>query len=311
MINRIKRIAHSFSALKLISFFHKEYINDLKSPKILLGKVLHNQNLLKDVKSISEVEFSVFSQWGDDGIIQYLVSKIDFPNKTFVEFGVEDYRESNTRFLLINNKWHGLVMDGSPKNIEYINGDAITWAHHLTVERAFITKDNINSLLLNYVNKGYEKDVGILSIDIDGNDYWIWKEINVISPVLVIVEYNAVFGPDDAWTVPYQADFNRFALGPNGYLYYGASLEALKQLGSEKGYIFIGCNSNGNNCYFVRRDKMVGLEHLQRSAKFVDSSFQELWLINRHNEFYGKRRLDFIKGEKVFNLSTNTVIELP
>jgi hypothetical protein len=310
MISRFKRITQALSGLKLLSFLHKEYINDLKNPKILLGKVLHNQNLMKDIKSIDEVEFSIFSQWGDDGIIQYIISKIDFPNKTFVEFGVENYRESNTRFLLINNNWHGLVIDGSTKNVDYINSDVISWAHHLMVEHAFITRENINVVLSKFIDKGYHMEIGILSIDIDGNDYWIWKEITVINPILVIVEYNAVFGEKNAWTIPYRADFSRYSLGEKGYLYFGASLEALKLLAEEKGYVFIGCNSNGNNAYFLRKDKINGLSHLLSRAKFVDSEFQELWIIKKHNIYYGPKRLEFIKGEEIFDLLTKSIVKI-
>ena len=100
-----------------------------------------------DVSSIQETEFRVFSQFGEDGIIQFLISNIEIPNKTFVEFGVEDYAESNTRFLLINNNWSGLVIDGSQPNVESIKNDAIFWKHDLTALNAFITKDNINSLI--------------------------------------------------------------------------------------------------------------------------------------------------------------------
>jgi hypothetical protein len=310
MQKKLKKLSEYLANLRLLSFFHEEYTNDLKNPKILMGNVLANQNIQKEVRSIHDVEFKVFSQWGDDGIIQYLLAKVDFPNKTFIEFGVETYRESNTRYLLINNKWHGMVIDGSPSHIDYIKKDVISWAHHLYAECAFIKKDNINELLNRFVNRGYSPEIGILSIDIDGNDYWIWKEIVAVKPVLVIAEYNAVFGDTNKWTIPYSDDFNRFSMLPKGYLYYGSSLEAYKQLAEEKGYRFIGCNSNGNNCYFLRKDKMAGLEHLAASARFVDSSFQELWLTGAHTEYYGKKRLDFIKGEKVFDLNSNSVIDI-
>ena len=121
-----------------------------------------------NINSISDVEFRVFSQWGEDGIIQYAVSKIDIPNRIFIEFGVENYLESNTRFLLINDNWSGLVIDGSRPDINFIKKDPISWRHDITAINAFITKDNINELIRQTVN---EEDIGLLSIDIDGNDY--------------------------------------------------------------------------------------------------------------------------------------------
>jgi len=96
----------------------------IRSPKVNLGGLQASMNLQKDrIENLSEVEFQVFSQFGDDGIIQYLVSKLPLKNKTFIEFGVEDYRESNTRFLLVNNAWSGLVMDGSATHIQKIRSE--------------------------------------------------------------------------------------------------------------------------------------------------------------------------------------------
>src|SRR5687767_11515119 len=174
--------------------------NDLNNPKVNLGQMQAYLNSQRgSIRSLHEVEFQVFSQWGDDGIIQYLISKIDIPNKTFIEFGVENYKESNTRFLLINNNWSGLVIDGSKNNIDFIKQDIISWGFDIHAKHAFITKENINELLSEFINKGYDSEIGLLSIDIDGNDYWIWNEIKVVNPIIVVVEYNAVFGAENAW----------------------------------------------------------------------------------------------------------------
>ena len=99
----------------------KNLNTNIKSPKINLGRIQATLNSQKNrIENLSEVEFQVFSQFGDDGIIQYLVDKLPIKNKTFIEFGVEDYKESNTRFLLINNGWSGFVMDGDEKNVQQI-----------------------------------------------------------------------------------------------------------------------------------------------------------------------------------------------
>src|SRR5687768_12224968 len=115
MLSRIKSFLIRNSVnIDQIPEIRKVLSNDLKSPKVNLGQIqtaLNNQK--QSIKNLDEVEFQVFSQWGDDGIIQYLVNKLDIPNKTFIEFGVEDYKESNTRFLLISNNWSGYVIDGS------------------------------------------------------------------------------------------------------------------------------------------------------------------------------------------------------
>ena len=102
--------------------------------------ILANNNIEK----LSDAEFKVYSQWGEDGIIAFLISKISVPNQIFIEFGVENYTESNTRFLLKYFNWNGLVIDSSKKNIDYINNDEIMWKYGITAIQAFINRDNIN-----------------------------------------------------------------------------------------------------------------------------------------------------------------------
>jgi len=201
----------------------QENVDDIK---VLHGKLLaqaHLQNLPALKKDIRQAEFKVFSQWGDDGIIQFLVSYLDIPTKTFIEFGVEDYSESNTRFLLINNNWKGVVLDGNPKDIQYIQEDEIYWRHDLTAKQVFVTAENINQVIK---ESGFTGEIGLLHIDIDGNDYWVWKSIEVVNPIIVIVEYNSVFGMDRAITVPYNPSFDRTEAHYTN-LYFGASLKAL------------------------------------------------------------------------------------
>lgn len=218
---------------------------------LLLGKLLTEHNrAVKEVSSLNEVEFKVFSQWGEDGIIQFLVQRLEIPNKVFIEFGVEDYTEANTRFLLINNNWSGLVIDAAKENVNFIKRDDIYWRYNLLAICSFITKDNICRLISQNIK---EKDIGLLSIDIDGNDYWVWEAITTVSPRIVICEYNGIFGCEHRISVPYAAEFNRFKKHYSN-LYWGASLPALCFLAEKKGYVFVGCNSNGNNAFFIRKD---------------------------------------------------------
>jgi hypothetical protein len=202
------------------------------------------------VGSLREVELKVFSQWGEDGIIQYLIHRIPIENDTFIEFGVEDYRESNTRFLLRNDNWRGLVIDGDPLNIRSIRDERISTYHDLKSVCSFVTRENINGLI---AGAGLSGDIGILSIDIDGNDYWVWEAIDVVSPRIVVCEYNAIFGAGIAVTVPYDPGFTK-ERGHYSGLYFGASLPALCLLADRKGYEFVGCTSAGNDAFFVRKD---------------------------------------------------------
>lgn len=216
-----------------------------------LGRVETRQLNRINSGLLADHEYKVFSQWGEDGIIQFLLRHIRVEFRTFVELGVEDYMESNTRFLLGNNNWHGLVIDNSSENINTIKSSRAYWGYDLKAVRAFITMENINELIR---DNGFTGDTGLLSIDIDGNDYWIWSAIDVISPVIVIVEYNYRFGSELAVTIPYDEKFERVKAHPSRR-YFGASLRALCLLAKRKGYVFIGCGTSGVNAFFVRGDK--------------------------------------------------------
>jgi len=230
---------------------------ELEQSRILNGRLFASINSSKGlVEDFEKIEFSVFSQLGDDGIIQYLIEQINFPNKYFIEFGVQNYMESNTRFLLMNNNWSGLIMDGSEEFINFIKNDYYYWKYNLTAKKLFITKDNINQAFL---EEKVPQNPGILHIDIDGNDYWIWKSIEVVNPILVIMEYNSGFGDIRPITVPYVDDFERYNCHFSG-LIFGASLQSLCDLAEEKGYYFIGSNSYGNNAYFVKKEYIGSLK---------------------------------------------------
>lgn len=262
----------------------------------------------KRIASLSEVEFGVFSQFGDDGIIQWLVNVLEFPHKTFVEFGVGNFRESNTRFLMMNNNWSGLVMDGSESNVAQIINSEYFWKYELSAKAEFIDTDNINHLL---ASSQLGKEIGILHVDLDGNDYWIWKEINVISPIVVILEYNSVFGIDRAITIPYNKGFDR-TMAHYSTLYWGASLRALHQLSADKGYSFIGCNSAGNNAYFVRIDKL--------NDNVRESSLENGYVLSKYREsrdrdgqltyLAGNDRIEAIRLMPVYNVDKNQIEKL-
>ena len=221
--------------------------------------------------AIRDAEFSVFSQFGEDGIIQHLVNHVPIENDVFVEFGVEDYTESNTRFLLVNDNWRGLVLDGSDAHQRWLQSHPTGWRQQIEAVTAFIDRDNINGLIR---GAGVEGDIGILSIDLDGNDLWILEAIDVVSPRILILEYNATFGPEAAVTVPYDPTFVR---GEKHWssLYWGASLAALTRTARDKGFSLVGSNSAGNNAFYVR-DAVVGrLPALAAADAWRPSRFRE------------------------------------
>lgn len=237
-----------------------------------LGRIENRQLMNGRHDSIREYEFRVFSQWGEDGIIQFLIRNIAIRRKIFVEFGVENYVESNTRFLLVHNNWSGLVIDSNEDHIRYIRNDPIYWKHDLYAKCDFVDAENINEIL---ASNGKTGDIGLLSIDVDGNDYWIWEAMDVVTPAIVVIEYNHRFGPDRAVTIPYDRRFLRRKAHYSN-IYYGASLRALCLLGNRKGYAFVGCNSSGNNAFFVRKElKPDGIKEVAVEEGFVVGRFRE------------------------------------
>jgi len=235
-----KKINNLFSISKIL-----ENQNEIKK---ILGRIEFNSRLEKKLKRINDYEFKIFSQFGEDGLINYLINNLNITSKKFVEFGVENYEEANTRFLLENNGWTGLIFDSSKENLDYIKNQNYYWKYDLTASCEFITKENINSLI---AKNNFNGEIGLLSIDVDGNDYWIWKSIEAINPNIVIIEFNARLGIDKSITVPYKEGFNRREEHYSN-IYYGASLTALYKLGISKGYELVCTNKNSNNAFFVK-----------------------------------------------------------
>jgi hypothetical protein len=235
-----------------------------------LGRVELRQLRAADPPEPNDWEFQVSSQFGEDGIIQYLLQRVPIERKIFVEFGVEDYKEANTRFLLQNDGWSGLVMDGSAANVDAIRQDPIYWRCNLNAQTAFITRENINDLLKTH---GVTGDIGLLSIDIDGNDHWVWEAITIAQPRIVICEFNALFGTAPV-TIPYDAGFQRHNAHSSN-VYFGASLGALTALAEKKGYRLVAITSQAVNAFFVRDDVATSVPKLSATEAWRPSSVRE------------------------------------
>lgn len=281
-VARMKNASYAYEHLDMRFGGISEQLADmglrLEALQEALGRIERRQLDAEQSNALAPHEFRVFSQWGEDGIIQFLLRHVAIDRKVFVEFGADYYNtESNTRFLLTNNNWSGLVIDGTQENIDRIRVTRAYIMHRLKAIRAFVTKDNINTVIQENDISG---EIGLLSIDIDGNDYWVWKAVEVISPVIVIVEYNYRFGSERALTIPYAESFDREKAHASR-VYYGASLKALCELGKRKGYAFVGCNSHGVNAFFVRRDRLPErIKELAPEEGFVAGEVAEVFNID-------------------------------
>ena len=254
---------------------------------------------------LTSKEFRIFSQWGDDGIIQYLIHILNIENKNFIEFGVGNYYESNTHFLLVNNNWSGFVIDGSQKCMDIVRNSPFFWRYDLSLKTAFIDKENINDLL---IESNFEK-IGLLHIDLDGNDYWILDSINMdkYSPDILILEYNSNFGSERSITVPYDPLFSCIKAHYSGQ-YFGASISALNSLAMKKGYYYIGSNSAGNNSYFLQNKFMHIISSKEINECFLPAKFRDERNQNGELLFTSREScINSIRGLPVFNIKTNKI----
>jgi hypothetical protein len=189
------------------------------------------RNLNRFERRIPFIERREYAQNREDGIINAIFDMMGTTDKTYVEFGVEDGMECNTRYLMKHRKWKGLLMDGNRED------------YSINLHREFVTAENVEELFRKY---NVPASFDLLSIDIDGNDYWVWKAITHYRPRVVIIEYNACIPYAPAVTIPYQQDFVWDKTD-----YYGASLSALVELGNAKGYTLVATDSHGVNAFFV------------------------------------------------------------
>jgi hypothetical protein len=256
--------------------------------------------------AIRQAEFSVFSQFGEDGIIQFLVQRVPIERELFVEFGVEDYQESNTRFLLVHDNWRGLIIDGAPAHEGFLRDTGLAWRHHIDAITAFIDRDNIDGLI---GGAGIEGDIGLLSIDVDGNDYWILEKIAAVSPRILVAEYNSTFGPEAAVTVPYDPGFVRGDKHPS-WLYWGASLAALQRAADRKGYALVAGNRAGNNVFFVRRDVLGDIPELSVADAYAPSRFRESRGPNRELTFVSEHsdRLALMADMPLYDVDADATV---
>ena len=242
----------------------KSFLEVLNATKPIL---LDNKNNF----NINKFGIKIYSQNDEDGIILYILKHIGVKTKKFVEVGVENGIECNTTNLLKNFDWSGAQIEGNKKlynnakiQLKKVLGKKIK---NLKLLNIFVTKKNINQILKKYSGK----EIDLLSIDIDGNDFWIWKAINCVKPRLVVIEYNSFFGPNISATIKYNSKFSWDHY--NNKPYYGASLKALEKLGKQKKYSLVGVDKNGVNAFFIRNDlaKNINLKSKKTEDIFLDN----------------------------------------
>jgi len=204
-----------------------------------------------DPKRLLRYGFKLYAQNDEDGIIQEIFRRIGTTNRTFIEFGVGTGVECNTAKLLVEG-WRGLWIEADPLRAGSIrrNFELPLEERRLTLLESLVTAENVNA---QFAQGGVDGEIDLLGIDIDYNDYWVWRAVTAVRPRVVVIEYNASLRPPLSLTVPYDPHGSW-----DGSNFYGASLEALVRLGAAKGYRIVGCSIAGVNAFFVREDLCGG-----------------------------------------------------
>lgn len=243
----------------LKKYFLYYYIKERFSPGVQIGQrnlllQYRQQALSGQLPQLSETGFRVFSQFEEDGKLLFLFSLLGMNKPVFVEFGSDDGVNSNSANLYFHFGWTGLFIDGNARAIERGKRFFGRYPHpHFTPPvfvNSMITAENINALIS---ENGFSGEIGLLSIDIDGNDYWVWKAIDVVQPQVVIIETHVEFGMRDI-IVPYDPHYMFPGKHP---LYHGASPVAMCKLAAKKGYRLVGANDRGFNLIFLRNDLLI------------------------------------------------------
>jgi hypothetical protein len=208
-------------------------------------------HLAMPLPELPDVEFRCYSQNGEDGILLYLFSLVGATNRKVVEICAGSGIECNAANLLINHGWQGLLVEGDPAQVA---AGRTFYANHPNTrfsppawDASWVTAENVNSLISGH---GVTGDIDLLSLDVDGVDYWIWRAIDCIRPRVVVLEFNGLLGPDKRLTIPYDPGF-RLDFSRQPYK-CGASLAAFASLGRERGYRLVGVQSLGFNAFFVQ-----------------------------------------------------------
>jgi hypothetical protein len=213
-------------------------------------------NGLAPYPNIRDAGFRVFSQFEEDGIILYVLAMIGFKTRRVVEMCIGDGSECMATNLILNHGFDGYLFDGDENNIQqaeaFFRAKKECLLYSPVLSQAWITAENVDDLL---VNSGAGGEVDLFSLDIDGNDYWVWKAVTAINPRLLIFETHHGIPADRSLTIEYRPDFNRADRPVAEQDYINASLLAMQKLCKSKGYRMIGAHRHGFNVLFLRQDE--------------------------------------------------------
>lgn len=219
-----------------------------------------------------QVGFSRFSEFEEDGILLYLMTLAGTESRTIVEICSQEGRICMASNLVVHHQWRGFLFDGDPVFVRhgrrFFGRHPATAAFPPVMQSHWFTRDNINEIL---VSVGVPKEIDILSLDIDGNDLYLWDALQVTRPRILVCEINNAIPSGHALTIPYSDDFDFRKLGPDKAFFRSASLDAFIAVGRRKGYRFVGMNALGFNAIFLRDDVLM-TEFPERNSRDLDAN---------------------------------------
>jgi hypothetical protein len=240
---------------KILSLLNGIFEEKFEELKFLSGQSAINasRSRYSALKNLWDAEVKVYSQWGEDGIIDYLCETLEISKPKILEIGAGNFTECNSRFASEFRNASVFAVDGRSDLLNTIEESPLKWKTHLFAENYWVDPNNV-SQILSRANSAMA-GIDILSLDLDGNDYWILEAMDLTGISVVVVEYNALFGATRSVSVPRKDDFNRVDEHWS-WLYYGASLKSFINLLGSKGFTFVGTNRVGNNAFFVCDSKV-------------------------------------------------------
>ncbi len=262
------------------------------------------RNNYSSYKNLFEADYKIYSQTGEDGILDFLIHSLLIKKPTFLEIGVGDYRECNTRYLFERYSSKGVIVDQIENLKEKVSKNVKLWKGDLKIIEQSVNSENINEILR---KSEINENLDIFSIDIDGIDYWVIKNIPKIHSKIFVAEFNPIFGHEKKITVPNSKNFNRSDYHYS-HLCYGMSLMALIELMNNKNFTFIGTNVACHNAFFLANEYVkkinFDLPNNNHLEQFVQNNFRDSRAKNfKLNYKSGKERIKEISDCDVIDLS--------
>ena len=293
---------------RLRARYRRSRAHELDDLRFRIGQaaLMSQRGAHSSFKRLWDAEVKIFSQWGEDGILEFLCDVTDLARPRILELGAGNFSECNSRFLAENRCASVMAVDASEDLVGNLTQLPVYWRTTVLPRVEWITPDSAPALMQDA--QRLLGGVDILSLDIDGNDYWVMESLDLTGVKIIVAEYNPLFGSVLPVSVPRNDTFDR-TKAHSSWLYYGASLTAYVELLTRRGFIFLGSNRPGNNAFFIHTQYVGGyplaLPDPSALGDFVDWRVRESRGADGELTYvYGEERMPLIQDEPLVNTIT-------